>query len=89
MCQCVYNGLNFEIREIVEFMSNYEFQWLAPEYAWNYFEWLFDNTYNWEMTIHKTCQTLIHPALTMAYPRSVKECLKLDSLLTEFFCINF
>ena len=42
-------------------MSNYEFQWLAPEYAWSYFEWLSDDTYNWEKIVQNSPLTITYP----------------------------
>ncbi|CAO2817447.1 unnamed protein product [Amaranthus hypochondriacus] len=100
MCQCVYNGLNHETREIVESMNNYEFQWLTPEHAWSYFEWLSDDTYNWEMTVQNSSSTLdstqpcpdhhlsSSDSLRGPIEMSREEFFQIDSLLTEFPCIN-
>lgn len=54
MCEFVYFGLNDYFRYVVESSYNGEFQTQSLDEAWDYFNWLAQDTYEWEMGMNES-----------------------------------
>lgn len=87
ICQVMYNGLNEETRALVERMNNGEFLWKSPDDAWEFFEWLAKDTYEYEMAMNEGCQLNL-PSTFMSsptpYPSPCHHLSSFDSSYDQF-----
>ena len=60
LCEVFYDGLNELTRGMVENMFHGGFRAKSLDEAWNFYNWLARDTYDWEMTNHGTCVRDFH-----------------------------
>lgn len=54
ICEVIFEGLNDEMRVVVESMSEGQYMSKTINENWSMFEWLAKDTYDWEMASHET-----------------------------------
>jgi len=67
ICEVIYSGLNAFTLDVVESMHNGEFRALTLGDAWDFYCWLAQDTYEWDMGTHSS---LVQPSCDAPPPLS-------------------